>query len=339
VTVRERVKFVLNSVSNVHRQGTLPNVFLFATPRGGSTWMMEILSSQPGMKYYDEPFNLRRANVKHTGLFDDYRSLMPEGTSGAQITEYLNALRSGEYAHMNPPPYRPGHRFFTNRIVFKIHELEHLIGEIAERCQGQIVYLLRHPIPTTQSRRVFPRLELFLGSPYYDRLLGATPELKEIKRLGTTGNHLQRGTVSWCYENVIPLKDCGFNGLLIAYEEMTLNPQASCDLLLKFLRFTDRAAMLAAFDRAAANIKMSPLETQSMMKDSDDRRRRNYLVNKWVAKTTPQDATDVTAIMELFGLDVYRGDQLLPHHRYLHFAETPQLLDPIAPPAPVAVAS
>ena len=168
-------KYVVRTFANKHRQGRMKNIFLFATARGGSTWLMEILASQPGMKDHDEPFNIRRANVARAGAFTTWASVMPDTGDPDRIVDYLNDIASGRYAFMNPAPFRPHYRFFTDRIVFKIHELEHMMGTVAERCNGQIVYLLRHPIPTSQSRYQFPRLELFLSSDYY---LGssATPE-------------------------------------------------------------------------------------------------------------------------------------------------------------------
>ena len=325
--VPDRLKYALKSVSNVHRQGNDPNIFLFATARGGSTWVMEIIASQPGMKYYDEPFNVRRDNVSRTGLFLDWRSIMPGSDDPQGIVKYLNDLASGGYPHMNPPPFRPHHRYFTNRIVFKIHELEHLIGTIARQCHGQVVYLLRHPIPTTLSRRVFPRLDLFVESSYYSDLIGDAATLRSIRRIVESGSHLERGTVSWCYENLVPLTHRDFEGLFITYEEMVLNQAASCDLLLDKLHLPDRAAMLKAFDEPAANIAMSSAETQKRMADADTRRRHRYLATKWQAKTAAADMDRVTAIMQLFGLDVYNGLDALAHRRYLHFADTPGLLD------------
>ena len=97
-------------------------------------------------------------------------------------------------------------RLLTNRIVFKIHELEHLIGTIARRCRGQVVYLLRHPVPTTLSRQVFPRLELLMRSAFYNEAIPDQSRVREIRRLGESGSHLQRGIVSWCYENVTALR-------------------------------------------------------------------------------------------------------------------------------------
>ena len=42
-------------LANVHRQGEKPNIFLFSTARSGSTWVVEMLATQPGMKLIDEP--------------------------------------------------------------------------------------------------------------------------------------------------------------------------------------------------------------------------------------------------------------------------------------------
>jgi len=328
VSLKVDLKLALRAISNIHRQGDQRNILLFATARGGSTWVMEILASQPGMKFYDEPFNIRRENVVRTRLFPDWTSLMPDANDVERIVTYLKDLERGRYGPLNPPPFRPYHRFFTNRIVFKIHELEHLIGTLAVRCNAQVLYLLRHPIPTTLSRRVFPRLDLFLESPYYRGLIGEATRLREVERLGRTGNHLQRGTVSWCYENLVPLRHPDFDGLVVSYEELTLNPVGSCDLLLRWMGGTDRAAMLRAFGEPAANIAMSSAETQTMMNDADERRRRTYLVTKWLNKVSPAQMAEVSEILNLFRLDTYSGHEPLPR-QHVHLASTPQVLQEV----------
>ena len=322
MTIRDSAKYALKAVSNLHRQGDRPNVFLFATARGGSTWVMEILASQPGVKYYDEPFNIRRDNVARTGLFPNWESLMPDTDDPARIVSFLNGLVSGEYPHMNPPPFRPFHRLMTDRIVFKIHELEHLVGRIARECHGQVVYLLRHPVPTTQSRAVLPRLHLFLASSYYADIVGDGRRLRDIRRIGTEGTKLQKGVVSWCYENLIPLTRPDFEGLFVTYEELVLNPERSCDLFLERLHFADREKMLQAFHTPAANISMSSAVRQAEMARTDPRDRAISLVSKWQATLTDGDRRAVNEIMELFGLDVYSADRVLPHARYLHFDDT-----------------
>jgi hypothetical protein len=327
VSVKDELKYLVRSFCNVHRQGANPNIFLFATARGGSTWLMEILASQPGIKYYDEPFNIRRAVVARAGVFTTWDSVMPDTGDPERIVAYLNDIANGRYPFMNPPPFRPHYRFFTNRIVFKVHELEHMMGVVAERCRGQIVYLLRHPIPTTLSRHQFPRLDAFLASSYYARLIGDDARWQEIRRRGSTGSHLQRGTVSWCLENLVPLKHQDFEGLFVSYEELVLNSKRAAQLLLEKLRFSDRDAMVRAFDQPSTNISMSSAETRSMIQASDEQRRRGYLVSKWRSKISPADERDVAAVLDLFGIDDYRANEVLPHRRWLHFLDTSSFLE------------
>lgn len=320
------LKHAVRAVSNVHRQGAQPNIFLFATARGGSTWLMEILASQPGMKYYDEPFNIRRPNVASVGLFQDWDAFMPGTGDDAKVIQFLQELGRGKHGALNPVPFRPYHRLFTDRIVFKMHELEHMMGEVARACNAVILFLLRHPVPTSQSRKVFPRLHLYPNSPYYDRLIGDPSRLREIAALAESGTHLQRGVVAWCYQNLVPLTTPDVDGLVVTYEELVLNPVKARDLLCDRFKFTDRDGMLHAFERPSSNIAMSNTQTLEMMNDADARARRVKLVTKWQGTITPEERQQVSSIMDLFGLDVYSGASALAAGRYLHFADTAALL-------------
>ena len=116
-----------------------------------------------------------------------------------------------------------------------------------------------------------------------------------------------------------------------------LNSSRAARLLADELRFTDPGAMLRAFNQPSTNISMSSAETRSMMQASDEQRRQGYLVSKWRAKISPADEHDVEAILKLFGIDDYRADAVLPHRRWLHFSDTPDLLAlSTASPAPAA---
>jgi hypothetical protein len=320
------LKHAIRAVANVHRQGVQPNIFLFATARGGSTWLMEILASQPGMKYYDEPLNLRRPNVASVGLFRDWDELMPGTGDDGKIIGFLQELGRGKHGALNPAPFRPYHRLRTDRIVFKMHELEHMMGEVAKACNGVILFLLRHPIPTSQSRKVFPRLHLYPRSPYYDRLISDPSRRREIAALAESGTHLQRGVVAWCYQNLVPLTNPDFGGLTVTYEELVLNPVKARDLLCDRFNFTDREGMLNAFERPSSNIQMSNSRTLEMMNDADARARRVKLVTKWKGTITPDEERQVSHIMDVFGLDVYGGTSPLAAARYLHFPDTASLL-------------
>lgn len=321
------LKYLLKSNSNIHRQGSRKNIFLFATARGGSTWVMEIIASQPGFKYYDEPFNIRRDNVKKTNLFNSWDALMPGCSEHGEVLSYLKMLEKNEMRFMNPPPFRKNHRFFTNRIVFKIHELEHMINEIKDRCNGCILYLLRHPVANTISRSVFPRLHEFIDSPYYQNLLSSDQQ-KEIKIIFEQGTTFQKGILSWCYENLLPLKHLDTSDwTTITYEEILLNPIRSCELFKENLFLDNVGLMLKSIDEPAVNISMSKTDTLNLMKSDNHTERRKGLVEKWKFKVTEENEKMAFDILSLFNIDAYVYDRHIATSRYLNFADTVDKLD------------
>jgi hypothetical protein len=328
IGLSRRLLLLVKAYTNVHRQGPLPNVFLFATPRSGSTWLMEIIASQPGFKYYDEPLNPRRENVAFGRLFPDYASLMPGTGDPHRIIGYLKALQDGRHRYMNPPPFRRNHRFFTNRIIFKIHEIEHLMDQVASECGGQLVYLLRHPIANSISRTVQPRLELFLNSPYYAALVGEPERSLEIRSIAETGTPLQRAVISWCYENLTTLRSPDPSRLVVTYEELVINPVRSCDLLMQRLDLPNRESMLAAFDRPAINIRMSHAQTLAAMNSPDAEKRRIRLVSKWMERTSESQYDEVAHVLSLFALDAYDARYPLAAKKFRFFDDTARLLQP-----------
>lgn len=290
---------------------------------------MEILAASPGIKVIDEPLNPRRANVRYGGQIPDFSTLMPESGCDDELVTYLRELQRGGHAYMNPTPFRRHHRWLTNRAVFKIHVIEHLIARIERDCAAYIVYLLRHPLATSLSRRVLPRLHLFLDSPYYATLIGDSAVIREARAVAERGDALQRSVVSWCYENIVPLRQPGADWLFVAYEELVLNPSRSCSLLADRLDLPDRAAMMAAFGTPAANIAMSDAATHAALNDPDSRSRHVRLVSKWRDQVTAQQLAAAQEVLSMFGIDAYAAARLLPHARYLHFEDTPRYLGEI----------
>jgi hypothetical protein len=322
LSLSRRARLLVKSWSNFHRPGPLPDVFLFATPRSGSTWLMEIIASQPGFKYYDEPLNPRRENVQYGGLFPDFESLMPEAGNDDRIIEYFRGMQQGQHRYMNPPPLRRHHRLLTNRVVFKIHEVDHLARRIAADCGGDLLYLIRHPISNSISRTVQPRLQLFLASPYYAQLVGDEKRLREIRAIALNGTSFQRAITSWCFENLSLLRFPTERQITITYEEMVLNPEKSADFLMRRLALPERDALLAAFERPSFNIKMSRAETIAAMQSEDAARKRAFLVTKWLAMVSEQHYSQAEYLLAVFGIGGYDVRKPLANREVLHFPDT-----------------
>ena len=263
-----------------------------------------------------------------TGLFSSWEDLMPDGHKNQQIFDYFNALASNHYRFMNPPPLRRNHRFITTRIVFKIHEIEHLMDAVAEHCNGQVLYLLRHPIATTLSRTLYPRLEHFVHSKYYRTEVLSKNQVREIDTLWSVGSDQQKGIMSWCFENLIPLRRLQMSEwVTISYEELLLNAESSCQMLYRRLDLRNLSRLLETVGEPSTNIAMSQHDTLQIMQRTDDRERRKRLVTKWRTKLSENDEKSAFEILELFGIDVYETGRFAPTKNYLNFPETARILD------------
>lgn len=323
----EQTKFLIRTLCNIHVQGKKPNILLFATPRGGSTWLMEIIASQKGMKFYDEPFNFRRSDVARTRIINSWQEFMPEHAEQENVIHFLQGLSENRHGFMNPRPFRPYHRFFTDRIVFKIHELEFMAERIREALGAEIVYLLRHPIPTTLSRSVYPRLDSFMSSNYYrSKYLSSASRWQKVRDVYEKGSNLDKGVLSWCFENIDALKLGTMpHWTFITYEEILLNPVASCNHLANVLCLDNRDLLLEAVDQPSTNIRMSNQETQQILKEQNDVERRKNLVTKWRHKVKSSEEDSAMSIMEVFDLDIYIKDRPIATRSHLLFDDTPEM--------------
>lgn len=316
-------KLLIRSIFNVHTPGKKSDVFMFSLPRAGSTWLMELIASQPGFKYYDEPLNIRRENVKRTGMFDDWDSTMPGYPDSEKILRYLDDIKANKYKYMNPAPFRKNHRFFTNRIIFKIHEIEHLINDIKNRFDGYMVFLVRHPIANTISRHQLPRLEYFVKSKYFRENYLSKEQSEKANEVFNNGDEFEKGILSWCLQNLIPIKYLDrTDWLFISYEELLLNPIRSCELICDQLDLEDKAGMMELFDVPASNIAISSKDTLKIFQSEEQSSKNVNLVTKWKNRCTKEQEESAFDLLSVFDLDVYKKDRFIPTKAYLNFEDT-----------------
>ncbi len=63
--LRDPLRWLVTRLS-IHGSGSDPDIIIHATPRSGSTWLMEVLGSEPHTKFISEPFS--PSMVKKAGL-------------------------------------------------------------------------------------------------------------------------------------------------------------------------------------------------------------------------------------------------------------------------------
>lgn len=160
---RKKLPFGFRKFSNIHIQRK-ENILLFSTPRSGSTWLMEMIAGQPRLKTVRETFNLRLEHICDMLGFNSWDEIYRD-ENFPQIVNYLKIFSNNriiDYRFKGEKPFSDTWHPFTNRLLYKIlHGLEDKIGELKNELDANVIVLIRHPIPVTFSREVYPRLHVY----------------------------------------------------------------------------------------------------------------------------------------------------------------------------------
>lgn len=302
------IKKLIKKYSNIHVKGDDKSVMVFSTPRSGSTWLMELIWSQPGFKYCNEPLNLRNPLVpKNLKLYSWDQLYNHKYTN--QILDYFERLNTGKIKDLNPNPFNEFYKFKTSRVVFKIlHGMEDRILLLANHCNAIPLLLIRHPIAVSVSREVLPRIEAHFSE---DFLRNIPHEIVvEAKSIIGKGSFLQKAVVCWCFENYYPLKEVGAGKYMyITYEEMVLDPKKSVSLLAPYLGLKDEERIIKYITKPSKTTNKSDAQTKQIIS-------KNYssdlILNKWRKKIKDGDIEKTQYILDVFGIDLYKANEAAP---------------------------
>lgn len=305
-----RLKVALKSFTNIHRPDGRANIFLMTTPRSGSTWLMELLLSQPGFKAITEPLDLRNQQVaEHIGL-TSWEQLYSQ-TAMPHLQHYFENFISGKARFKNQSPRLPHYRFLTHRIVFKIlHGGEDRVRWFADTFNGRIIILLRHPIPVSLSRKKIPRLEAYLNSDYRRHFSNA--QIRYALDIIENGSLLQKKILSWCLQNSVLLQGIEPDWLVLTYEQMVMEPNIIIETLAHNFELSAPERIVAQLDVPSGTTNQSDRATQAVLEKPRTMNSRQWLVEKWEKRVSEEERSLAAEILATFELDVYQVDDTLP---------------------------
>ncbi|MGI9451858.1 MAG: hypothetical protein ACR2QH_14650 [Geminicoccaceae bacterium] len=302
--MRAQIKHLTKSASNLQRPTNGDNVFLFSTPRSGSTWLMELILSQPGFRACDQPMDIRNPYVqRHLGI-SGWTELYQKDAE-ERLKPYLQDICDGRLRGLTT--LWNHHRFLSKRLVFKIQNgWQERVGWMRDALGGRVVLLLRHPIAVTVSRKQLPRLETFVESDYALRFDN------DIKKLAAkiidTGSFFEKGILHWCFENAVPLQSIESDWTVLTYEQIVVDPETALGVLSSRLKLPDPAAMMKQIALPSRTTGKSNVETQSLVASSD----RERLISKWRKQVSSDQERIAFEITDAFGIDIYKAGRDMP---------------------------
>lgn len=317
--VINQLKSAIKHNSTFHKPGNDKNIFLFSMPRSGTTWLMEIIATQPGFKLVNEPFNIRKDVVKENLHLTEWESLMDIGNL-PQIASYIQHFiegRDSDLRFFRQTPFTDLWRLKTNRIIFKLLFVgEGNIEWFADTFNGEIVYLVRHPIPVSLSRAVHPRLTSFVESDHSRHF--TEDQLTYAQEIIFKGDKYECAVLDWCFQNAVALRNINPDWLMLSYEQMVMEPTLVIDTLIDRFSFEKPELMYERVNKASNSTAKSNKESQAILRDENKRREnKQWLVEKWAAKVTDAQIDKTFEILEVFEVDFYEKGNFMPKSNYL----------------------
>ncbi len=289
-------------------------IFLFSNARSGSTWLMELLASQSGTRFVDEPLNPDQHREPGSPLPPTWEFLLPHPQRVPTIEKYFEQLLRGTCQIGGPRLLSGYYRPLTWRVVFKILRCHDLMSWFQQRFDARMILLLRHPIATNLSRKTVPRLPLFLSNAEYCAQFLTKSQLQLGREVFKGGDELEKKVLDWALQNVPPLKFLDRSAwYCLHYEDLVAQPAAVVADLARALQLPQPETMLKRVHRPSRSVGQSDDKTREFLGQA--RPEGNYLLSKWRERVSLAEEQRVFELLAAFGLDQYAVGQELPVRR------------------------
>jgi len=281
---------------------------------------MELLSSEPGCKFINEPLNreiLNGTNVLPIRTRWNYLSLT---SYEEQIMKdyFQNDDRISCFGPISP--FSNTFDFITNRRVIKVIRANALIEWFINNFDYHIIYLIRHPI--AQALSCISRghrceiNEYMRNRDYIRRYLsnGMVDRLKEICR---SGSAIEMFVAEWCLENVPPLTlwDKRKDFLVLTYEELVLKPRQIISVLCRKLNLKFPSEIMTRINQPSRSTDSSTKATVESIKNA----RAQFLISKWEKEVNTKQKDCLFEILNIFEIDTYSPTCLTANDSLMHF--------------------
>ena len=293
---------------NYHKPSKKPNVLIFSLPRSGSTWLQELIWTQKGFKYANEPLNLKGRFLQKKSKINGFKELYTLGAKN-KVLSYFKRITNGNFHILDPSPLRKNTRFFTSRVVFKvIHGGELFINELAQHTNSKVIYLLRNPIAVSLSRRQLPRTDELTSDLVLSIFNDA--EKKVIEEIMKSGDDMEKRILMWCIQNRLILEQKTEDWLIISYEHLTTTPERIIDEITKHCQLSEIEKMTNSVDIPSAVSIQSETDSVNLMQGNMEKRKA--LISKWRTKVEDSDAKKYFEICKKMNIPFYDFNSDLP---------------------------
>ncbi|SDL61297.1 Sulfotransferase domain-containing protein [Catalinimonas alkaloidigena] len=288
-----------------------PDVLLFASRRGGSTVVAQMLASTPGTLLVDQPFDLFKPDIPEGQLKLQYlpqkelsQFITLSSDDEEKVRTYLKLIISGNL-------FRGAHYKSACRKVLKIVNASPLIDWMADLPNIKIVYLARHP--AAQALSVVKNQWGITAKPYLDDVRWRSAYLnKEQIQLGyqllESGTYLEKAVLNWILENIYPLQFSDTEKLVLFYEDLITQPDLEIQKICEFAKIAKPHALKNVLATPSKSYRLSDPTTIKAINEGESL----GIIYKWQSEMTSLQTEALQLILDTFKVTCYRMDTPFP---------------------------
>ncbi len=290
-------------------------IFLTGSNRSGTTWLQDILAHSLNCRLLFEPLHPRVSERP-----DFVRLYLTARDENPELEAYLHRvldnrvhdrwMRQGGHAS---PLYFFRHRWWARKTVVKLVRANLMLDWLSPRFDARIIYLIRHPCAVISSMRKMGWEESvgwsfdFLKTQ--EALMRNFTAAQQARILDPAATNLERLTMLWCIENMIPLRQFNQNNWIgVVYEELVANPVPELNRIHEALGWTPPRKGYPGVHRISHTAARDTRDTRDVL-------------HKWKKGLTEEEAETILRLVAEFGCVLY-NDQSAP--RFRHLEELPR---------------
>ncbi|MBL6729991.1 MAG: sulfotransferase domain-containing protein [Bacteroidia bacterium] len=281
------------------------NLLIFSEPRGGSTWLSQMINTIPKTTLIWEPIN-PKVYQKLRNIKFGWRQFIPEDESWDEAHIFFLKILSGKKltyhttSHLNISSYVD-----AERLIVKFCRGNALLPWITKRFNFKYkpIYLVRHPFAVVSSqlkhgawkekKSNFEIPDTPFSQIYQDHR-------SFLKAIGSVEGNL---IATWCLANKYTLENPRNNQdwITVFYEDLVGNPRNEIDRIFKAWNIEVPHEIFKKIKEPSATVK-----NDNFSRDIEQQ------LSKWKEEISKKEHDKMSEVLNYFNIQYYNNESIFP---------------------------
>jgi hypothetical protein len=300
--IRMKILHLLLSLKEIDPED---DILIFGDPRGGTTWLLELLMHIPRTAVIWEPSHVTLGVMPPSFRFG-WRPFVPENVERQDIRELFKDLLLGRMQNQwTTRMSRVQDYIKADKFILKFVRLNGMLPWLTKNFsfRHKPVYILRHPVAVALSQiKAFHECE---GDSNFEipDVIYNEKYLLHKDFLATIKTPIERYVAGWCLHNAQNINHprAGKDWVIVYYESLLTNPSVELHRIFSELGIEFPDQMMSEI-----------VKPSQMVYKNDFYPQVNKQLNKWRTRISERDLQLTDRILKYFKIEIYNVNHNMP---------------------------